>query len=436
MANDLQKLMGNVRVINGRLTAPDENEPVQYSNRGYPYDNPVSTRFYQEYAKYASDYFVGVNAQGLNPNDPFAWEIVTMRMADVVRTSAAMQRQFDNHKMILLDAMKYAYIPRGAKFVVMGSTWLCTNPENISGSDGMAMVQRCNAVWRHLDWYGNILEEPIVVETDILRANAPDPQYNMPVAKGYYNVKCQCNSETLQIDDNTRMILGTGCYVATGFSDFLQEFTGDDGSVRMLEFTIRKDEVNHTIDDLVNRVAGALAFSWDISITGLPTVPITGTSTLSASSIRCNETVSDSVAHPITYLWESSDESVATIDENGVITPVSEGSCIITATLEQNPAYSETFTLEVTGVQTGISWETTPPESLTAYQSATLRVATPDGGTAVDWAFSGADPNSYSTAISGVEAVISCWSGSISPLTVSAEYNGSEVSAVIPLNGI
>ena len=190
MPSDIQTYLGNVKVVNGRLTAPVENEPEQYGNRGFPYLNPVTTRFYQEYAKYATDYMTA-QAQGLNPKDFYAWENVTMRMADLVKISAAMQRQFDNHKIILLDAMKYAYIPRGAKFITMGSTWICTNPANISGGDGVAVVQRCNTTWNHLDWYGNVVKEPIVFETEILRANAPDPQYNMNIVKGYFNVKCQ-----------------------------------------------------------------------------------------------------------------------------------------------------------------------------------------------------------------------------------------------------
>ena len=77
MSADIANYMKNVGVMNGRLTAPKENEPGQYSNRGYPYLNVPSTRFYQEYAKYASDYFVGVEAQGLNPDDPYEWEVIS-----------------------------------------------------------------------------------------------------------------------------------------------------------------------------------------------------------------------------------------------------------------------------------------------------------------------------------------------------------------------
>lgn len=426
MPSDYHKLMGNIRVVNGRLTAPDENEPPQYQNRGYPYMNPVSTRFYQEYAKYATDYLHG-KAQGLTPGDFFNWENVTVRMADLVKTSAAMQRQFDNHKMVLFDKMRYAYIPRGCKLETMGSTWLCTNPMNISGSDGIGVFQRCNVTWNHLDWYGNVVKEPVIFETEIARANAPDPQYQMNIVKGYFNLKCQYNEDTAQINDNTRIILGSACYVVTGYSDFEQEFTGDYDSVHFLSFTVRKDEVDHTKDDMENHVAGGLVFAWDITVNGASSVAVGETAQLTASSIRCGEPENTAV-----YLWSTSDENVATIDENGVVTGISDGECTITATLKQNPNYSQKIAFSVASQKPSVAFDTTPPDKLSAYESVALTVTGED----VEWSFSGADPNAYSAVIKGNTATVTCWSGSVMPLIIKASSNGNEVQTVIPLEGV
>lgn len=428
---DIQKYIENVHVINGRIRAPHENEPNQYQNRNYPYMNTASSRHYQEYAKYASDYFTA-DAQGLNPNDRWAWEKVTLRMADIVRASNATQKQYDDYKTILLDRMKYAYIPRGAKFVTMGSTWLCINPENISGADGIGLIQRCKAVWNHLDWYGNVKSEPMAVDgTEILRANAPDPQYQMTVMKGYYNVKCQYNEDTAQINDNTRMILGTGCYVVTGYSDFTTEFTGDYNSVRMLEFTVRKDEVNKTIDDLENHVAGGLTFTWEVVVSGPTAVKAGEEIEMSVSSIRCNEPVASTEEHPINYVWASSDESVATVDENGVVTGVSEGECEITATLEQNPEKKMSVTIAVSREAT-LAWARTPPLALSAYETAVLEVTEEDA----EWIFSGADESTYRVSGTGKSRVVTCWSGSVEPLRITVRLNDEEIYAVLPLNGI
>lgn len=428
---DIQKYIENVHVINGRIHAPHENEPNQYQNRNYSYLNTASSRHYQEYAKYASDYFTA-DAQGLNPNDRWAWEKVTLRMADIVRASNATQKQYNDYKTILLDRMKYAYIPRGAKFVTMGSTWLCINPENISGADGIGLIQRCKAVWNHLDWYGNVKSEPMAVDgTEILRANAPDPQYQMTVMKGYYNVKCQYNEDTAQINDNTRMILGTGCYVVTGYSDFTTEFTGDYNSVRMLEFTIRKDEVNKTIDDLENHVAGGLTFTWEVVVSGPTAVKAGEEIEMSVSSIRCNEPVVSTEEHPINYVWTSTNNDVATVDEDGVVTGVSEGTCFIIATLEQNPEKSTSVMITVSEEST-LAWARTPPLALSAYETAVLEATEDDA----EWIFSGADENAYRATVNGKYATVVCWSGSVEPLRVTVRKDDDEIYAVIPLNGI
>lgn len=423
--------------MSGRLTVPDENDPAQYENHRFPYDNPVTTRFYQEYAKYASDYFAA-QAQGLNQNDFYAWEPITMRMADLVKVSAAMQRQFDNHKIVLLDAMKYSYIPRGAKFVTMGSTWLCTNPVNISGGDGTAVVQRCNTTWNHLDWYGNVVKEPIVFETEILRANAPDPQYNMVIVKGYFNVKCQRNKDTSQINDNTRMILGSSCYVVSGFSDFEQEFTGDYDSVHFLEFTIRKDEVDATIDDVENHVAGGLTYSWDVVINGKPSMQVGENYGFSVSSVRCGEEVYGTEENPISYFWESSDESVVTVDQGGNVTAVGEGTCTVRVVLEQNNTWRTNYEISVVAAgQTGtIGFSETVDGKISAFENTTLTLVGYQSESNIEWIFSGADENAYSAIVNGDSCTVLCWSGSETPLTVTAICGNESVSAVIELVGI
>jgi hypothetical protein len=249
--------------------------------------------------------------------------------------------------------------------------------------------------------------------------------------KGYYNVKCQYNEDTAQINDNTRMILGSGCYVVTGYSDFTTEFTGDYDSVRMLEFTIRKDEVNKTIDDLENHVAGGLTFTWEVVVSGPTAVKAGEEIEMSVSSIRCNEPVASTEEHPINYVWTSSDENVSTVDENGVVTGIADGVCEITATLAENPSYKESVSITVSEEST-LAWARTPPLALSAYETAVLEVTEDDA----EWIFSGADENAYRATVNGKYATVVCWSGSVEPLRVTVRKDDEEIYAVMPLNGI
>ena len=443
MSSDLLK---NAR--NGTLAGGDirlylrENTPHQYADRQYPYFNRNSALFRQKKLRYSSD-FIEAEAQGLDPKAPEAWVTCRIRMADVVNPSSAIQRDFDDYKMIIMEDPKYEYVPAGTKFKAMGSYWLMWNPINISASDGSGVVRRCKAVWNHLDYYGNVLSEPFIVESE--RASANDADYNREVegvTKGYFNAFMQYNAQTAQLGENSRMILGRGAYRITGFSDFFTEFTGDYSSVRTLRFSIRYEEPKDRIDDMVNHVAGGLEFNWRIRITGTPTVSVGASAKLSAGSVRNGAEAFSTEEYPITYLWESSDESVCSVDEDGNITGIAPGSTVITAKLAQNEGISQSVTVTVAEATGGteVRFTTTLPEKMSAYQTVTVSAAQfidgTETGETVKFTLSGAQKGSYTAVFGENSAEITCWGGSVTPLTVTASCGDDSVSAEISLVGI
>ena len=424
--------------MNG-LVSFSNNAPVRYGDKQRQYLSPETKTFTQAYARYSSDY-VEAQAQGLDPEAPFVWQTRCLRLADVVRPSAAISRHFDDYKLALFADRDVEYVAPGAKIVTMGSTWLAVNPANVSGADGGALLRRCNAVWNHLDWYGNVVSEPIVVENERANANDPDAQNSQNITKGYFNVICQYNDDTRQIDTNTRMILGSGGYRVTGFSDFETEFTGDYGSVRLLNFTVRYEEPNEAMDDMDRHVAGGRSFSWDVDISGPSSLAVGAAGRLCAWSKRNGAYVSGSAEQPVTYLWESSDEAVAAVDGDGLVTAISEGEAVITATLAQNPAYSDSFRVAVTEQEDGVFFTGTVPASIAAYDEAAVTAAYFEDGAetdeAVEFSFSGAAEGSYGVLTGPRAALIFCYRYSETPLTVTARHGDDSASAEIRLEGI
>lgn len=436
----IQKSLKNALLTGNGLVSWQNNEPTQYAGRQRQYFSPESRTFTQAYAQYSSDY-IEARMQGIDREDPYAWQTRLIRMADIVKPTAAIQRNFDDYKMILVADRDIEYVMPGSKIEAMGSTWIVVNPMNVSGSDGSAVIRRCNAVWNYLDFYGNVVSEPMVVENARANANDSDSQQSMLIAKGYFNVICQYNDNTRQIDTNTRMILGTGAYRVTGYSDFETEFTGDYASVRTLSFTVRYEEANFAIDDMENHVAGGKSFTWNVQIAEAGNLRVGMTEQFTASSVRNGETVTPTEAQPVSYLWESADESVATVDENGLVTAIAEGEATITATLEQNPAYSVSVPVEVTQTTDGVEFTTSVPTSLGAFERVTINAAYFEDGTETQepltWEFTGADRTAYSADVSAFKtgATIICYGYSASPLTVTARYGDSVASANIQLEG-
>ena len=436
----INKSLKNAMLTGNGLVAWGNNAPGQYNDRQHQYFSAETRTFTQQMARYSSDY-VQARVQGLDAQNPYSWQERTIRMADIVKPTAAIQRDFDDYKMILFADRDIEYIMQGAKIEAMGSTWIVYNPLNISGSDGAAVVRRCNAVWNFFDFYGNVISEPILVENTRANANDSDTQNSMSIAKGYFNVLCQYNDHTRQIDTNTRMILGTAAYRVTGYSDFDMEYTGDYGSVRMLQYSIRFEEANFAIDDMENHVAGGKAFSWGITVNAPDKLRVGATAQCTAESVRNGQNVVSSGENPISYYYTSSDKSVLTVNNDGLITAVAEGTATITATLTQNPAYSAAMELTVTETEDGVAFTSTIPQTLGAFESANVTAAYfLDGEEQADpltWYVGGADETAYSYAVStdGKSVSIDCFGYSPTPLIVTAAIGADSATASIALEG-
>lgn len=438
----LEKTTKNARLsFGGTVTDLSWNAPPQYSSRERQYFMGETDRFRKKNLKYASDFFRG-EAQGLYGPDRDEWVPCRFRMAEVVRPSASIQREFDDYKDLYLEEPALPYIPQGTKFRAMGSVWLMVNPMNVSNGDGGGIVRRCRATWNHLDYYGNVLREPLVVETVRASANSDDSQQWDNITKGYFNITCAANRWTRELNTNSRLIFGKGAYRITGPSDFLEEFTGDFDSARLVRFTARYEEPNDELDDMDRRIAGGRTFAWEIVLSGKPVMAAGSTSKIAAVSRRMGEIVESCEEHPIAYRWESSDESVAGVDEAGNVTAAGAGTAAITCTLVQNPEVRAAYTVTVEGAESGgrVVFLQDLPAELRMYQSVSIEAAYMEGGerteAPVEFSVSGADPAAYTAEVDGNALTVTCWGGSVTPLRVTAKREDMETAAEIGLKGI
>lgn len=436
-----QNIQNGLLTGDGTAERLQSNQPSAYKSRLFPYFSDATHLFVAERAEYASDFFEA-KAIGLSPEDPMREDTVRLRLANVVRPSATITRNFDDYKEVLIADPRYTYLRQGTKLFMDGSWWLSYNPDNISSVSASGIIRRCNATWNFLDYYGNLHREPICVEATHSNANAPNSQQVAIIPKGYFNVVCQYNGFTRQINDNTRLILGSRAYSVSGFSDFETEFTEDDTSVRLLRFAIRVEQENHVTDDMERRVADGKNFSWAIRVTGKQDIYVGDTETLAAVSVRNGEQVSPTDAHPIDYIWESDNPDVARVDLQGNLQAVAEGTANVTATLVQNRGIRATYQITVLPASDSfVAFTSSAPKAMEAYGSPlVLSAAYFEGGNSTDetveWKFTAADESAYSAQIRGNTATIQCWCGSVTPLVVTASYGGKTATATIELIGL
>lgn len=438
--NNSQKFIQTSSFVPAVAAVKTENSPRQYKGLQHQYMGNRGDAFIEERARYSSD-FVAAKIQGLS-SCFYEYTDVNIRLSNVSNKLRITGKSDDDIKEILIADGSVKYIPPGAKLQAMGSTWIVTNTANIAAVNGKAIVERCNASYNSYDKYGNVVTEPIIVESKRMLGNQSLTPENIVLMSGYFDVKCQLNEITRDLGINKRIVLGSLPYAITGFADFFQEFTGDRDSVHLATFTARADEPTELDDVTVNFIANGKAHTFEAEI--IPEVDslvIGEEASLQAVFLRDNEIVVGTEDTPVFWQWASDDPTVAKV-LGGKVTALQEGSATIRATLIQNKSVSASVVVNVVqgATEPRIEFTGLVPNSIQQYDSAVLSVAYYEGEelpASIEWSFAGADESTYyaETSENGEYCTIQCLKPSETPLTVTASCNGVSATAEIGLEG-
>lgn len=376
--------------------------------------------------------------QGVNENDFYAWTPVKIRCSDLINPTTG-EHLTDDWQEIIVQNTNIDTVPVGAYIKFNDNIWIVVNPDDVGSVTGNTIVKRCNCTYNTLDYYGNVIRTPMSYSKGMALASANDVKEYINLPGTYQHIIMQLNDATKDVHNNTRMILGGEGYFLTGVTNFIRDYTLDANSCHIIRAECRLGEAQDVNDDLVNEVAQGLTFNWAISITGSEKMTLGATQTLTASSLRMGK--SPDSDHPYDYLWESSDYSIVTVDEDGVCEAVGNGTATITCFLRQNT--NVTATIEITASQslTGayVEFVTDLPSELRAYDSATCEAAYFVNGVkqtdTIVYAFEGADINCFGKEKTGNVLTITCFAPSNEPLVVHAFCNGQEASQELYLIG-
>lgn len=441
--NQSEKYINGAILQSGGIPNVNTNMPLQYADRQKQYMGDRSRMFALERAKFSTN-FVKARVQGIAKHDFYRCFQTEVRLADM-HTSPTSTQQTDDTKNILFKERKIDYFPLGAKLETMGSTWICTNPANLSGALTTAVIRRCNASYNLYDYYGNMLTEPIILEKVTMMGNDNDKPQNLVMMDGYFNVICQLNENTKQLGLNQRIILGSKAYHITGFNDFYQELSGDYDSTHILYYTVRIEEPNQN-DDVPNHIANGKLYEFTAKIIGnTGEIKVGDTVDLKAVFLKLyGEELKETQPtdeYSITWNWTSGNSEIATVNESGQVTAIADGTVQITAAMAQNTAVTAAVELVVNSVviEPYVAFNGVIPQSIEQYDTATLTATFYENGVATDkpitWTFSGANERSYTTTINGNSVEIYCVLADNIPLTVTANCEDKTISTNIALMG-
>lgn len=434
---DISKMAHTAGTLSGANWFPPLNSAGNTSGLQQQYFADETRAYAQQVGHLASNVFVA-DCQGLNPADFFEWRKVKLRSIRAAQAQTGETMPEDWQRIYIFDPANLTYLPQGAMLKYNDNTWLVYKGKNISAIHGSAVVRRCNAVIHLLDWYGNIVTVPMSYAKMGTLGNAEHTTENTITSKNYMNCICQLNEYSWQFTENTRIILGNTAYAMRGLDNFTREYTDDPDSIHLLAFTIERTELQ-PYDSVEHQVADYDGFSWQIDVNWNNSMPVGATQTLGVSSRRNGAAVESTEEHPISYVFASSDEEIATVDENGTVTGVGEGTVEITVSLAENPDITQTVEIEVPAAEAeNVAFTTTIPAFLHEMDAVTVSAAYFLDGEATDepveFTFSGASASAYSAVADGGNSYrVTCYHASQKPLTITAENGNLRKSVEIRL---
>jgi hypothetical protein len=255
----------------------------------------------------------------------------------------------DDWKNLLFKETDHA-IELGKHYVFDNSTWVTVNTELIKNLYGTCTIRRCNNTLRWIDEpTGIYYEEPCCIEymvkepRDYATAGSP-----FMTPGGFIHITMQFNERSNKIKQNQRFLFGNQghwtCYkvVGTGINDFKNVETYDNDSAKVLSLDLVANFVNDELDDVTNGIADVHTNAYTITLDKSSAEgSVTGTIQLTPTVTYNGDTVTTR-----TVIWETSNAVIATVNTSGLVTLKANGTCTITAGIENNPV-SDTCTIVV-----------------------------------------------------------------------------------------
>jgi len=267
------------------------------------------------------------------------YEEIDVRISHVINAETGLKLG-DDWKTVYFKDLSHAS-DLGKYYIFDDNTWLVTNIEAVKNIAASCTIRRCNNTLRWIDEStGAYYEEPCVIEYLVKEPRDYATQGSpFMTPGGFLHIETQLNGRTATIKENQRFLFGNSlhwtCYkiIGTGVNDFRNTETYDNNSANILTLDLIANFLNRETDDIVNGIADVYTNVYSVILnTGTISGSATDEMQLYAEVLYNGDSVTRDME------WESSDTTIATVDENGLVTLQANGTCTITVSVVNNPA--------------------------------------------------------------------------------------------------
>lgn len=232
-------------------------------------------------------------------------------------------------------------LPYGLYLRWKNNYWIVYNKENFDYPTRGVICRRCITTFNWIDEWGNLREYPVSIGKPKEASDYVNVQFTNP---GGFNVfYMQLDQYSKYIRPNDRFMVGNDGYWTSykvqggGVANYLREETMNATSTGLLSLICFTYEGNDDTDNLEIGVANYYEKIFTMELDQYEIQQYSGFSTKIIPTIKRGTTIKDNVE----LSWQSSDENIVTVNEDGTITLINEGEANVICTMTKNDSVTK-----------------------------------------------------------------------------------------------
>jgi Bacterial Ig-like domain (group 2). len=215
--------------------------------------------------------------------------------------------------------------------------YLLLKTEHLRGGFDHSIMLKCHGILRWINQYGEIKEIPFTYRSDTVSTYGIENGKFINISNERRNILIPLNEETSQFKKEKRFIFdGRAWKIITKDSI---EFDN------IIHLILEEDQINTATDNVDLEIAdyfnGYSNYKIEILNGSIIDVNVNDILQLNVVVKKNNEIVNEKL------IFSSSNEEIATVSDDGLVTFISEGEVVITVALENNNSIMSTITINI-----------------------------------------------------------------------------------------
>ena len=235
----------------------------------------------------------------------------------------------------------------GSRFKFDNNIWIVYSTDNIKSTHSSCYIRRCNNTINIQDQYGNIHQEPCVIDIKPTKSGIVEQEYmSVPIARQV--LMYQLNKWTQPLFINSRVMFNRQVYKIGAIMELDRTETFDANSIKLVKCYLDNDLKNE-YDNEELQVADYKTYNYSINTVEDLLGNKGQQGTLNAAVFLDDEEKNEKV------YWYSSNENIVSIEkETGLYTMLNSGKAIIYVKMAKNENFYTEIKVEVSDQQLNI----------------------------------------------------------------------------------